>query len=78
LWWHPLVHISVGDNMTSQVFGVPLCPHAPLYDPDGASAPDPCDAAVLPSALPIALASIFVPFEARSRGLLAPCVRFAA
>ena len=44
--------------MTSQVPGVPLCPHAPLYDPDGAAAPDPCGAAVLPSALPIALASI--------------------
>ena len=75
------VRSSSGDDGTSQVPGGPRCEHAALLDPGEASAPALLfvGAPVLPSALKTESAlTSRNDFEAHSRGLLTPCVRFAA
>ena len=67
-----------GRNGTSQVPGEPPCTHAPLSDPGGTFQPGRLGSPVLPSAFWTASASTLRYFGALSRGLSAPCLRFAA
>ena len=72
-------HSSIsGEDGTSQVPGEPSYPHAPLSDPGGTLKPGHCGSEVLPSAMLTASASTILDFGALSRGLRAPCLRFAA
>jgi len=67
-----------GDDRASQVPGEPRCEHAPLHDPGGPTPPGTTARTLLSSAKEQDVDSRNgFDFEARSRGLLAPCVRFA-
>lgn len=65
-----------GDHRASQVPGEPRYVHAPLPDPGGIAAPDPLGASDAVFRSFHVVDSHNWAFEAHSRGLHVPCVRF--